>query len=67
MTAVVTTEDRVALAPVRWGWAGALLIVTLWLVAHIGCHGNEDTELGVTPPVTKSVNEADRHDEGWES
>jgi hypothetical protein len=26
-------------------------IVAVWTVAHIGCHSDEDTELGVTPPT----------------
>ena len=26
-------------------------LVAIWTVAHIGCHSDEDTELGVTPPV----------------
>jgi hypothetical protein len=27
------------------------ILVAVWTVAHIGCHSDEDTELGVTPPT----------------
>jgi len=27
------------------------VFIALWTVAHIGCHSDEDTELGVIPPA----------------
>jgi hypothetical protein len=26
-------------------------LIAIWTVAHIGCHSDEDTELGVMPPT----------------
>lgn len=48
MTAApATASDKTAFS--RWGWAGAIVLIALWTVAHIGCHGDEDTELSVAP------------------
>jgi hypothetical protein len=54
----VAAADDVRAAPARWGWAAALLVVALWTVGHIGCHRDEDTELGVTPPANRAAEQA---------
>jgi hypothetical protein len=28
-----------------------IILIAVWTVAHIGCHSDHDTELGVTPPA----------------
>ena len=27
------------------------IVIAVWTVVHIGCHSDDDTELGVTPPT----------------
>src|SRR5262249_10939745 len=55
------TENLRAVRPAaRGGWVGVVLVVALWTVAHIGCHGNDDSELSVTPPVSESTAEPSR-------
>jgi len=47
------TEDGRVVCPLSSVLCPLLVtaLVAIWTVAHIGCHSDEDTELGVTPPV----------------
>jgi hypothetical protein len=56
---MTATAVDVRVAPSRWVWATAFVLVAAWTVAHIGCHGNEDTELGVAVPAREHPD--DRH------
>jgi hypothetical protein len=64
MTAAPAETRTDPVAAVRWGWVGLVVLAALWTVAHIGCHGDDDNELGVSPPVERRVETIFRHDGG---
>jgi len=43
-------ETRESCIAQRVSWIVAAIVV-VWTVAHLGCHSDEDTELGLMPPV----------------
>jgi len=58
---MTATEERLETRDSRHGTEGSRLVsrvsclvtvlVAVWTVAHIGCHSDQDTELGLTPPA----------------